>query len=120
MTMTFNESRWPRENAIKVVKGNGVSKLAVFMDPMCVYCKRLSRETLANLMNVTIYWMKYDQMPTGMSNEYSEEMIEQNIALADYLGLQGTPAIFLSDGRGPFGAMSAKALTHKIISAEHY
>ena len=49
MTMTFNESRWPRENAIKVVKGNGVSKLAVFMDPMCVYCKRLSRETLANL-----------------------------------------------------------------------
>ena len=33
MTMTFNESRWPRENAIKVVKGNGVSKLAVFMDP---------------------------------------------------------------------------------------
>ena len=34
----------------KVVKGNGVSKLAVFMDPMCVYCKRLSRETLANLM----------------------------------------------------------------------
>ena len=55
MTMTFNESRWPRENAIKVVKGNGVSELAVFMDPMCVYCKRLSRETLANLMNVTIY-----------------------------------------------------------------
>ena len=55
MTMTFNESRWPKENAIKVVKGNGVSKLAVFMDPMCVYCKRLSRETLANLMNVTIY-----------------------------------------------------------------
>lgn len=53
MTMTFNESRWPRENAIKVVKGNGVSKLAVFMDPMCVYCKRLSRETLANLMNVS-------------------------------------------------------------------
>lgn len=64
--------------------------------------------------------MKYDQMPTGMPNEYSEEMIEQNIALADYLGLQGTPAIFLSDGRGPFGAMSAKALAHKIISAEHY
>ena len=150
MTMTFNESRWPKENAIKVVKGNGVSKLAVFMDPMCVYCKRLSRETLANLMNVTIYcyiwpflseeskeiagciyssadkadalvrWMKYDQMPTGMPNEYSEKMIEQNIALADYLGLQGTPAIFLSDGRGPFGAMSAKALAHKIISAEHY
>mgnify|MGYP000148673319 len=55
-----------------------------------------------------------------MPNEYSEEMIEQNIALADYLGLQGTPAIFLSDGRGPFGAMSAKALAHKIISAEHY
>ena len=26
MTMTFNESRWPKENAIKVVKGNGVSK----------------------------------------------------------------------------------------------
>ena len=74
----------------------------------------------ADKADVLVRWMKYDQMPTGMSNEYSEEMIEQNIALADYLGLQGTPAIFLSDGRGPFGAMSAKALTHKIISAEHY
>lgn len=54
-----------------------------------------------------------------MPNEYSEEMIEQNIALADYLDCRDA-AIFLSDGRGPFGAMSAKALAHKIISAEHY
>lgn len=150
MTITFNESQWPLQNAIKVVKGDGVSKIAVFMDPMCVYCKKLSRETLANLMNVTIYcfiwpflseesteiagciysssdqadalvrWMKYDQMPSGMPTEHAEKIIEQNIALADDLGLQGTPAIFLSDGRGPFGAMSAKALAHKIISAEHY
>lgn len=74
----------------------------------------------ADKADALVRWMKYDQMPTGMPNEYSEEMIEQNIALADYLGLQGTPAIFLSDGRGPFGAMSAKALAHKIISAEHY
>lgn len=131
MTMTFNESRWPKENAIKVVKGNGVSKLAVFMDPMCVYCKSaqprnarqfnerhhlllhlavLKRRTKeiagciyssADKADALIRWMKYDQMPTGMPNEYSEEMIEQNIALADYLGLRGRLQSFLSDGRGP-------------------
>lgn len=72
------------------------------------------------LPNSGIRWMKYDQMPTGMPTEQAEKIIEQNIALADYLGLQGTPAIYLSDGRGPFGAMSAKTLAHKIISAEHY
>ena len=55
MTMTFNESRWPRENAIKVVKGNGVSSSLFHGIDRVLYCKRLSRETLANLMNVTIY-----------------------------------------------------------------
>ncbi len=90
-----------------------VLKRRIQRNRRCIYSS-------ADKADALVRWMKYDQMPTGMPNEYSEEMIEQNIALADYLGLQGTPAIFLSDGRGPFGAMSAKALAHKIISAEHY
>lgn len=144
--MLFNEAHWPESQAVKIVKGNGEGKLAVFMDPMCMYCQKLSRETLSHLINVTIYcyvwpflseeseemagcilsspdpaealvgWMNYQQVPPGMPSGHSERIIRENRELADRLGLQGTPSIFLSDGRGPFGAMSAKALAEKMVS----
>lgn len=55
MNHQFNEMDWPEETAVKVVKGAGDKKLAVFMDPFCTYCKKLSKETLANMNNITIY-----------------------------------------------------------------
>jgi thiol:disulfide interchange protein DsbC len=44
----------PLKDAIKVVRGNGQRKLAVFSDPDCPYCKRLAK-SLAKVENVTIY-----------------------------------------------------------------
>lgn len=52
-------SSLPLEQAIKVVKGNGSRKLVVFSDVDCPYCKRLERNELANVTDVTIYTFLY-------------------------------------------------------------
>src|SRR6185369_18052904 len=44
----------PFDKAIKVVKGDGSRKLAVFTDPDCPYCKRLEEE-IKSVDNVTVY-----------------------------------------------------------------
>ena len=45
----------PFQNSIKIVKGNGERKLAVFSDVDCPFCKKLEKETFSKLENVTIY-----------------------------------------------------------------
>lgn len=45
----------PLKDAIKVVKGNGKRKLAVFSDPDCPYCRMLEQQSLSKIDNVTIY-----------------------------------------------------------------
>lgn len=45
-------------NAIRIVRGNGSRKLAIFEDPNCGYCKRLERDLLA-INDVTIYVFLY-------------------------------------------------------------
>ena len=48
-------SALPLQHAIKTVKGDGTRYLVVFSDPDCPYCKRLERETLSKLDNITIF-----------------------------------------------------------------
>jgi thiol:disulfide interchange protein DsbC len=45
----------PLDKAIKEVRGNGARKVAVFSDPDCPFCKKLERDTIAKLDNVTVY-----------------------------------------------------------------
>ncbi len=49
----------PFDQAIKIVKGNGSRKLAVFSDPDCPYCKQLEQKELVNITDVTIYTFLY-------------------------------------------------------------
>jgi len=44
----------PLAQAIKVVKGNGKRRMAVFSDPDCPYCQQLEKQ-LASVSDVTIY-----------------------------------------------------------------
>ena len=44
----------PFDSAIKVVRGNGKRKLAVFSDPDCPFCKKFEAE-LAKVTDVTVY-----------------------------------------------------------------
>lgn len=45
----------PLEEAIKIVKGNGARKVALFADPDCPYCQRLEQEDMRSMTNVTVY-----------------------------------------------------------------
>ncbi len=143
--MIFNEAVWPTEDAVKIVKGNGKAKLAVFEDPNCGFCQRLDKDTLSKLNNVTIYiflvpflsedsleisravwnsknpgealmdWMVRRIAPKAASSEKSDEVFERNLQLARDLGLYGTPAIFTEDGRGPYGSMNTTSLNHLMV-----
>ena len=46
------------KDAIKVVRGNGARKLAVFEDPNCGYCKRFEKD-LQNVDNITVHLFLY-------------------------------------------------------------
>lgn len=49
----------PLHQALKMVKGDGQRRIAVFSDPTCPHCKRFEREILPKLDNVTVYTFMY-------------------------------------------------------------
>jgi len=49
----------PLSDAIKVVKGDGKRKIAIFSDVDCPYCKSLEKKELSNVDNITIYTFLY-------------------------------------------------------------
>jgi thiol:disulfide interchange protein DsbC len=128
----------PLEQAVKVVRGDGKRRLAVFSDPDCPYCKKLEHE-LAKLDNVTIYnfiyplpmhadagrkgrlvWCSADRakawtelmlngkVPEGKGD--CENPVEANLALGQKLNVQGTPAIILTSGKRLPGLVPADRL----------
>ena len=60
----------PLGSAIKIVKGNGSRKLAIFEDPDCPFCRRLE-EQLARVDNVTMYVLLYplEQLHPGATEK---------------------------------------------------
>jgi len=136
----------PLANAIKVVKGNGSRKIAVFSDPNCPYCKRFEN-TLRSVDNVTVYtflypiltpdstvksksiwcssdraqtwesWIVDHKVPTGPS-QCDTSVLDKNLALGRQLNVDGTPTIFLVDGSRLPGAIEADEL-EKRLSAIH-
>lgn len=136
----------PLANAVKVVKGNGARKLAVFSDPNCGYCKRLET-TLKGFDNITVYtflypmlspdsdakakaiwcsadrakawqaWMLDHQSPSA-AGHCDTSALQKNLALGQKLNVSGTPTIILADGRRLPGAVPAEQLD-KALSAQH-
>lgn len=130
----------PLERAIKQVKGDGSRQLAVFEDPNCGYCKQL-HQTLRDVDNVTVYtflfpiltpdsttksrdiWCASDRaqawkdwMIDGKAAPEAkcDTPIEANLALGRKLNIQGTPALFFSDGSRVNGALPLDALKKKL------
>ncbi|MBL8443864.1 MAG: DsbC family protein [Zoogloeaceae bacterium] len=114
------------DQAIKQVKGNGTRVIATFEDPNCGYCKRLGKD-LAQMDDVTIYtfllpilsedstkkshniWCAADQAKAwndwildGVAPKAAKcdtTAVDKNVAFAKSHRIQGTPTIFLADGR---------------------
>jgi thiol:disulfide interchange protein DsbC len=133
----------PLGDAVKVVKGDGSRKIAVFSDPNCPYCKRLE-STLKQIDNVTVYtflypvlsadsnvkskavwcsadrgrawedWMVREKAPAGAGCDTAA--IDKNLALGQKLGVIGTPTIFLIDGRRLPGAVPADQLEKELAT----
>jgi len=129
----------PFDQAITIVKGKGERRIAVFSDPDCPFCKQLEKE-LAGMDNLTIHvfllplkelhpqaveiagnvwcaddragaWLGY--MLEGRKPEAGRNCatpIDAVAALAGELGINGTPAIILSNGRRLEGAVPAAKL----------
>ncbi|MEW6678820.1 MAG: DsbC family protein [Pseudomonadota bacterium] len=145
----LTEVKWdslPLKNAIKVVRGNGKRKLAVFSDPDCPYCKKAEAE-FAKLDNVTIYtflyplsfhqdaarksklvWCSKDrsqawldlmlkgQVPPGKAT--CEDPIDENLALGTRLKVEGTPAMILANGKRIPGFVPAARLEALLDAAQ--
>jgi thiol:disulfide interchange protein DsbC len=60
----------PLGSAIKIVKGNGSRKLAIFEDPDCPFCRRLEQE-LTRVDNITMYVLLYplEQLHPGATEK---------------------------------------------------
>lgn len=55
-------AKLPLDLALKMVKGDGSRKLAVFTDPNCSYCKKLEKEMI-HLNDATVYFFIYPILP---------------------------------------------------------
>ncbi len=135
----------PLQNAIKMVRGDGSRKMAIFEDPNCGYCKRFEAD-VNTLENVTVYtflypilaqdstdkskaiWCAKDKLgawqdwmlrnkPAQAATEACETPIEQNVALGQKLRVNGTPATFFVDGERISGALPKSAIEAKLVAA---
>lgn len=130
----------PLGDALVTVRGNGQRRLAVFSDPACGFCKRLEIE-LASLPDVTIYtfiiafqghelsaaiWCAADRQAAWQrAMEGSslapvptcEHPIDRNLALAQRLGIQGTPTVIWADGSRTEGYVARALLQARLSQA---
>ncbi|GGY11116.1 protein disulfide-isomerase [Paludibacterium paludis] len=128
-------SSLPLDLAVKEVRGNGERRLAVFTDPDCPFCKKLEREGLNGVTNVTIYTFLYpltDLHPDARRKSlqvwcskdrvaaWSGFMLEGRAlsgptdcanpldrikALGEKLGITGTPGLIFGNGQMVAGAI---------------
>ena len=138
-----NFLRLPFDKAIKVVRGNGERKVAVFSDVDCPFCKKLEKEGLSELDNITIYtflfplaihpkaeirskkiWCAEDKEKAW--NDYMlrniiannkgncKTPIEDILVLGRELGISSTPTIIFSSGKKIPGAIPLKEIEKHI------
>ncbi len=140
--------RLPFDQAIKVVKGNGSRKMAVFSDVDCPFCKRLEQNELSNITDVTIYTflMPLDQLHPDAANKSKaiwcaadrtkawqdwilnnqlpkksancDVPLDKVAALAKKLGVTSTPTIFFADGKRMLGAYPAAEIEKALVTGK--
>ncbi|NHZ44807.1 DsbC family protein [Massilia aquatica] len=138
-------SELPFQHALKLVKGDGKRTIAIFEDPNCGYCKRFRQTTLKEIDNVTVYTFMYNILSEDSSAKskniwcapdrnkaWDDWMLDNKAApvaaancatpndkvfeLGRKLRIEGTPAIFFTDGSRIPGAIDTKGLEAKFAS----
>jgi thiol:disulfide interchange protein DsbC len=136
----------PLDNAVKIVRGNGSRKVAIFEDPNCGYCKRFERD-LAGVSDITVYvflypilsessmqkskavwcapdrakaWMDLMVRDTPVTNDGScTNPVEKVLAFGQSKRIQGTPTIFFEDGERVPGVMAMADFEKKLAAAKN-
>jgi thiol:disulfide interchange protein DsbC len=133
----------PLANAIKIQRGNGSRKVAMFADPNCGYCKRFERDLLA-VNDITVYLFLYPILSPD-STEKSKQVwcspdqgkawidlmtrdiapqndgkcntpIDKILAYGREKRIQGTPTIFFENGERAPGAMPIVEFEKRLAS----
>ncbi|MDO8894053.1 MAG: DsbC family protein [Nitrosomonas sp.] len=132
----------PLQSAIKIVKGDGKRRVAIFTDPNCPYCKQLEKELL-NVTNVTIYTLLYPVLKGSMelskkiwcsdnqikawddfmlkdvapSSKDCETPLDALVKSGRENKVNGTPTLIFADGSVVGGMIPATAIEEKLESA---
>jgi len=122
----------PLTDAMTEVRGNGKRTLVIFSDPDCPYCKKLEVD-IANLNDITMHtflmpiaslhpqarakainvwcapnrihvWHALMRQNQPVASATCDHPVDRNIALAERLGISGTPTLIAADGRVMAGA----------------
>ena len=135
----------PLDSAIKIVRGNGSRRIAIFADPNCGYCKRFERD-LVGVSDITVYMFLYpilspdsadkskavwcapdrakawldlmlkETLPVGAAK--CDTPIDKVLAFGREKKISGTPTIFFEDGERVPGAMTIAAFEKRLAEAK--
>ena len=133
----------PFENAIKIVRGNGSRRIAIFEDPNCGYCKKFERE-LATVTDITMYvflypilspesmeksvniwcaadkqkaWLDYMLKDVAPATAKCLTPIDAVLQFGQGKRITGTPTIFFEDGERVPGAMPMASFEKRLADA---
>jgi thiol:disulfide interchange protein DsbC len=140
----FKFAELPLDDAVKVVKGNGKRKIAIFEDPNCGYCKKLEA-SLHSISDVTIYvflypvlgpdslakskqvwcasnrskaWSEWMEKGTALSGEGAcATPLDKTLALGKKLKVDGTPTLFFSNNKRAEGAIDQAELEKALAAS---
>jgi thiol:disulfide interchange protein DsbC len=143
-----NMIKWdslPLDQAIKIVRGNGSRKIAIFEDPNCGYCKRLERD-LQGVTDITVYvllypilspdsvtqskaiwcsadpgksWIDHMVRDTAVSGSSTcATPVDKILALGQAKRVHGTPTIIFENGERIPGAIPVSELEKKFAQVK--
>jgi thiol:disulfide interchange protein DsbC len=137
----------PVDDAIKIVKGDGTRKLAIFEDPLCPYCAQLEKQ-LVGVDNITLFvflypledlhkgatqiatqiWCADDRAAAWTSWMRDRKTVDENLcsgdpvqrvqALAEKLKINSTPTMYFENGDRGSGATTAERLESKLAAVD--
>ena len=143
--LAIDWDKLPLKDAIAIKQGTGARRMAVFADPNCGYCKRFERDLMA-IKDVTIYtfllpilgadsaaksrdilcakdpgaswraWMVDGVLPVkGVKCDTTA--IDRNLEFGQKQRINGTPAVFFTDGTRRPGAISGEAVERLLAAS---
>jgi thiol:disulfide interchange protein DsbC len=137
----------PLESAIKISRGNGSRRVAIFEDPNCGYCRRFEQDLLA-ISDITVYvflypilspdsaakskavWCSPDRgqawldlmlkgkQPPPADAKCDTSPVDKTLAFGRSKRVNGTPTIIFEDGDRVGGAMTREAFDKKLAAVK--